>query len=196
MNQQFVGLDFAARAYMTRERHIEELKELVRTEYAEVEIMAVGIEDLVFEERVRLKCLHCPNYGVKWTCPGKLPQLDFRKILNEYDHAAVVISKVENRQSDVKNGAFRQAANTLHKAMLYMERELFKRNHPMAEAFIGCNCQLCKDGCPVEGCAHPAEARLPWDATGCNVVKTLEKVGVHVVFPPEAYIYQYGLLVW
>ena len=191
-----VGFSYFARAYMNTEQHIEELRELVRIEYPEVEIVAIRIEDLVFEERVKLKCLHCRNYGNKWTCPGRLPQLDYRKIVSEYEHAVVVISKVENRQSEVENGVFRQAANTLHKAMLYMESELLKRNHPLAESFIGCNCQLCRDGCPSEGCAYPEQARLPWDAIGCNVVKTLEHIGIRVVFPPQEYIYQYGLLVW
>lgn len=177
---------------------IDELKTIAMSRYPELEIIPIRPEQLVFEERVRLKCLHCPNYGVKWTCPGKLPQLDYRCILGEYSHAAVVgmRMRVKSRMSEVENQEFRAVANRLHRAMLDLERELFCRNHPMAEAFIGCNCQLCEDGCPREGCAHPTEARLPWDATGCNVVKTLEAIGVKVEFPPKEFLCQYGLLVW
>lgn len=174
----------------------DELKEIITSRFPEIDVKPIGISDLVFEERVRLKCLHCPNYGVKWTCPGRLPRLDFPKLIGEYSHAAVVINRVERRASDDDSRALRQATNTLHRAMLYAEGELLKRNNVMAEAFIGCNCQLCEDGCPKEGCAHPTEARVPWDATGCNVVKTLVKIGITVTFPPQEYIYQYGLLVW
>lgn len=179
---------------------IDELKEIVRRHNPDIDILPIGLEELVFEERVRLKCLHCPNYGVKWTCPGRLPQLNYRRIISEYEHAAVVVQKTRVESGEWRDESeaqlFRQSANTLHRAMLDLEKELFSRNNPMAEAFIGCNCQLCENGCPAESCAHPSEARLPWDAIGCNVVKTLERVGIKVVFPPQEYLYQYGLIVW
>ena len=173
----------------------EELKEILHEKYPEVEVREIQYEDIVFEERVRLKCCHCKNHGVKWTCPGKMPELDYRQIINEYEHKAVVISKVAMKGS-VTQEQFREAVVKLHKAMLYLEGELFKRNNAMAESFIGCSCQLCEEGCAAEKCRHPEQARVPWDATGCNVVKTLERIGVKVEFPAKEYIYQYGLFVW
>ena len=174
---------------------IEELKEILHEKYPEVEVREIQYEDIVFEERVRLKCCHCKNYKEKWTCPGKLPELDYRKIISEYAHMAVLIGKVPMK-GNVTQEQFREAVVKLHKAMLYLEGELFKRNNAMAESFIGCSCQLCEEGCAAEKCRHPEQARVPWDATGCNVVKTLERIGVKVEFPAKEYIYQYGLFVW
>ena len=174
---------------------VEELKEILHAKYPEVEVREIQYEDIVFEERVRLKCCHCKNYKEKWTYPGKMPALDYRKIISEYEHQAVVISKVAMKGS-VTQEQFREAVVKLHKAMLYLERELFKRNNAMAESFIGCSCQLCEEGCAAEQCRHPEQARVPWDATGCNVVKTLERIGVKVEFPATEYMYQYGLFLW
>ena len=174
---------------------IEELKEILQEKYPEMEVREIQYEDIVFEERVRLKCCHCKNYKEKWTCPGKLPELDYRKIISEYAHMAVLIGKVPMK-GNVTQEQFREAVVKLHKAMLYLEGELFKRNNAMAESFIGCSCQLCEEGCAAEKCRHPEQARVPWDATGCNVVKTLEKIGIQVTFPATEYMYQYGLFVW
>ncbi|MBO6074508.1 MAG: hypothetical protein J6P74_05175 [Paludibacteraceae bacterium] len=183
---------------------LDEIRDILQSKYPEMDVVAIRHDDLVFEERVRLKCMHCTNYREKWTCPGRLPDLDFQKIVREYEHLAVIISRqksdVRDQKSEIRDQMsevrFREAANGLHRAMLYLEGELFKRGNAMAEAFIGCGCQLCKDGCPKEGCAHPEQARVPWDATGCNVVKTLANIGVSVEFPPKEYVYQYGLMAW
>ena len=202
---------------------VEELKEILHEKYPEVEVREIQYKDIVFEERVRLKCCHCKNYKEKWTCPGKMPELDYRQIINEYEHKAVVISKValhvgagersetettagarsetettagERRETDGVMKKFREGVVLLHRAMLYMEGELFKRNNAMAESFIGCSCQLCEEGCAAEKCRHPEQARVPWDATGCNVVKTLERIGVKVEFPATEYMYKYGLFLW
>ena len=176
---------------------IEQLKQILQSKYPEMDVLPIRHEDLVYEERVRLKCFQCRNYRAKWTCPGRLPNMDFRKIIGEYEHLAVIVrrqkSDVRDQISEIR---FREAANGLHRAMLYLEGELFKRGNAMAEAFIGCGCQLCEGGCPKEGCAHPEQARVPWDATGCNVVKTLANIGIRVEFPPKEHMCQYGLFAW
>ena len=61
---------------------VEELKEILHAKYPEVEVREIQYKDIVFEERVRLKCCHCKNYKEKWTCPGKMPELDYRQIIN------------------------------------------------------------------------------------------------------------------
>lgn len=160
--------------------NIEQLKGILQSKYPEMDVMAIRHDDLVYEERVRLKCLHCKNYATKWTCPGRLPDLNFRKIIGEYEHLAVIASKEGNR---------------LHQAMLYLEKELFIRNEPMAVSFIGGSCELCKDGCDKDACLHPEQARVPWDATGCNVTRTLANIGVQIDFTGDV-ICCYGLFVW
>lgn len=168
---------------------VEDIRELLQSKYSEMEAVSIRHEDIVFEERVKLKCFHCKNYRTKWTCPGHLPPLDFRRVLNEYEHLAVIVS------GKVPQSEYKQSGNELHNAMLYLESELMKRNNPMAQSFIGGYCALCKDGCPADKCAHPEQARISWDATGCNVVASLANIGIHVDFAGDT-ITRYGLLAW
>ena len=175
---------------------VDELRDILHVKYPAMEAVPIRHRDLVFEERVRLKCFHCRNYQTKWTCPGKLPQFDFRKIIGEYDQMAVVI----NRQSNVSEAegmkeAYRKVGNELHEALLHLEAELMKRNNPLAQSFIGGYCDLCKDGCPADKCANPEQARVSWDATGCNIVRSLANIGIHVVFGGKD-VCRYGLILW
>jgi len=175
---------------------IEGIRDILHSKYPEMEAVTIRHENLVFEQRVRLKCLHCANYLTKWTCPGHLPAFDFPRLLGEYEHLAVIVSRKQSVISSQQSvESHREAGNELHKAMLYVEKELFRRNHPFAESFIGGCCQLCEGGCPSEGCAHPDSARIPWDATGCNVTRSLANIGIEVDFSGKE-VCHYGLLAW
>ena len=182
---------------------IEQIRDILQAKYPDMDAVAIRYEDLVFEERVRLKCFQCRNYRTKWTCPGRLPAFDFPRLLGEYEHMAIIIcrqqSVVSSQQSAVSSQAsmdgFREAGNNLHRAMLYLEKELFNRNEPMATSFIGGSCELCKDGCNKDACVHPEQARIPWDATGCNVTRSLANIGIEVDFSGKE-ICRYGLLLW
>ena len=158
----------------------EQLKAILQTKYPSMDVLPIRQDDLVFEERVRLKCFQCRNYCAKWTCPGRLPAFDYRKLLGEYAHMAVISGK---------------DGNELHRAMLHLEKELFSRNETMAVSFIGGSCELCKDGCNKDACVHPDQARIPWDATGCNVTRSLANIGIKVDFAGSE-CYRYGLLLW
>jgi len=175
---------------------VEQIRDILQAKYPDMDAVAIRHEDLVFEERVRLKCFQCRNYRTKWTCPGRLPAFDFSRLLGEYEHMAVIVScqksEIRNQMSENR---FREAGNELHKAMLYLEKELFSRNETMAVSFIGGSCELCKDGCNKDACVHPEQARIPWDATGCNVTRSLANIGIEVDFSGKD-ICRYGLLVW
>lgn len=170
---------------------VEQIRDILQAKYPEMDAVAIRYEDLVFEERVRLKCFQCRNYRTKWTCPGRLPAFDFRKMMGEYEHMAVIVAKSDRLTEEQT----RELGNKLHRAMLYLEKELFARNKPIATSFIGGSCELCKDGCNKDACVHPDQARIPWDATGCNVTRTLAKIGIEVDFSGNTST-RYGLLLW
>lgn len=175
---------------------VEQIRDILQAKYPEMDAVAIRYEDLVFEERVRLKCFQCRNYRAKWTCPGRLPAFDFPRLLGEYEHMAVIICRQQSAvSSQTSMDGFREAGNNLHRAMLYLEKELFNRNEPMATSFIGGSCELCKEGCNPDACVHPEQARIPWDATGCNVTRSLANIGIEVVFSGKD-VCRYGLLVW
>lgn len=170
---------------------IEQIRDILQAKYPDIDAVAIRYEDLVFEERVRLKCFQCRNYRTKWTCPGRLPAFDFPRLLGEYVHMAVIVAKSDG----VIEEQICEAGNNLHRVMLYLEKELFNRNEPMVVSFIGGSCELCKDGCNKDACVHPEQARIPWDATGCNVTRSLANIGVDVDFSGKE-ICRYGLLLW
>ena len=175
---------------------IQELLDILKVEYPDLDALPIMWNDLVFEERVKQKCFHCPNYHVKWTCPGHLPKIDYKMLVQEYEHAAVIICKMPLDHEVVNEEVRYKSTNMVHKAMLYLEGELYKRNNTLAISFIGGSCKLCNNGCNPNNCANPSLSRVPWEATGCNVVSTLQNIGINVVFPPTDYLYRYGLFLW
>ena len=46
----------------------------------------------------------------------------------------------------------------------------------MAISFIGGSCKLCKNGCAKDKCNNPGMARIPLEATGVNVIKSLDNI--------------------
>lgn len=176
---------------------LSRLQQILSDQYPDIELRAINTADFVMEERVRVKCFHCPCYNYKWTCPPRLANVNYSKLFSEYKHAAVVMLAYPLREVGiVTEQENTDSANRLHHAMLALERELFKHNYPLAHSFIGCNCRLCVDGCPADKCARPYEARSPWEATGVNVVETLKSIGVEVSFPPKSLLNRFGLILW
>ncbi|BDZ67010.1 hypothetical protein GCM10025860_04580 [Methanobacterium ferruginis] len=51
----------------------------------------ISADQIVVEDRVRLKCMVCPFYGKNLKCPPYTPSIaEFRNILNDYSTAMVV----------------------------------------------------------------------------------------------------------
>ena len=175
--------------------NFEELKIVLLEKYPELEIVTINPHSFVFEERVKQKCFHCKNYNSKWTCPPKNPCVDYPKLFDEYDRAAVVICKVFVNDKDFEEKRS-QSTNTIHRSLLYLEGELYKCNNSLALSFIGGSCKLCKNGCNKERCVNPYISRMPWEATGCNVIKTLENIGLEIKFPITDTLHRYGLILW
>ena len=150
---------------------------------------------LVFEERVKLNCFYCRNYDSNWKCPPRIPKLDYQQVLGEYEHGVFV--KLELPVTSDTFGEIRtRSTNELHRMLLDMEKYLWDRNYPLATSFIGGSCKLCKNGCGKERCNNPYLARIPLEATGCNVVKSAQQAGISIVFPPEKTLTRIGLLLW
>ena len=105
---------------------LEELKTILKKEYPVLEVITIQSKDMVFEERVKQKCFHCQNYNRKWTCPGHLPAVDYRKLVDEYEHAAVIICKMPIDKDTVDEDTRYKSTNMVHRAMLYLESELYK----------------------------------------------------------------------
>lgn len=75
---------------------------------------------------------------------------------------------------------------------------LYNLNKSMAVSFLGGSCNLCKNGCGKDGCNNPGKARIPWEATGVNLIKTVERmdIGYKIKFPITDVFFRYGLLMF
>lgn len=174
---------------------LQELKLFLKKQLANLKLLPFPIEGFVFEERVKQKCFHCKNYGVKWTCPPRLPNVDYRKMFLEYSNAAVLIYEVQISDEDFDSKR-QHSTNIIHRGLLSLEKYLYDNNNCMALSFIGGSCKLCKNGCNKEKCANPYLSRVPWEATGCNVISSLRNIGIDVTFPITGTLFRYGLILW
>lgn len=151
--------------------------------------------DLVFEERVKLNCFYCKNYNTHWKCPPKIPPIDYQKVVSEFEHGVFVKIELPFSESDFSEIRVR-STNDLHRSLLKLERYMWEHNYPLSISFIGGSCKLCKNGCGIEHCNNPYQARMSMEGAGINVVKSLEKYGLRIVFPPKNNLTRVGMLLW
>lgn len=176
----------------------EELKEMLlfcNNKGYQIEGTMIEVSQLFFEERVKMNCFYCGKYNVSWKCPPRIPEIDYKKMLGEFDHGAFLYIKKFLSGNDYET-VRTDSSTQLHRALLECEKWLWERDNVTALSFIGGSCKLCKNGCAPEKCANPYMARSPVEALGINVIKSAEQAGIHIHFPPENYIMRVGLLLW
>ena len=155
----------------------------------------IDIAKCIFEERIHLKCLYCEKYGNNWRCPPRIPNLDYKKIISEFDNIAIIYNYYTITQTN-KDTVRYDSTNHLHKALLSLEKILFDNGNPTALSFIGGSCKLCKNGCDETHCNNPATSRIPVEAIGINVIKTAQAYGIEVKWPVVDTMLRLGMLMW
>ncbi|MEF9951711.1 MAG: DUF2284 domain-containing protein [Clostridium sp.] len=173
-----------------------EIEKYIRGKYRGIQIIKFDVNDLVYEERVKLNCYYCGKYNSNWRCPPKIPKdVDYIRVSKEFKRAALVVNKVEIND-DNKDIVRQESSVVLHKVILGIEKYLYENNNSMVISYIGGSCKLCKNGCGSERCNNPYKARIPLEATGVNVIETVRKYGVNITFPPENHMIRVGLVMW
>lgn len=147
-------------------------------------------QEIVFDPKVTLFCYKCTNYCKKWTCPPRIPKIDYPKMLLSYKKGLIVAlkSSVKNDFQEVR----RESTRRLHMILLELEKFAFSQSYHYANSFIGGSCKICVD-CP-DKCRFPNMARMPLEAAGVDVVKTVAKLGLKLKFPIVDSFYRIGLL--
>ena len=173
----------------------EKLIKLIKSKSPYLDVKSIDFTEIVFEERVKLNCFQCKRHNVNWTCPPKIPEIDYKKLIKEYDNLLIVYCKMpySKKKDDIIR---RDSTNLVHRTLLEAEKLLWENNYPLASSFIGGSCKLCAQGCDSNRCRQPTLARIPIEAAGINIIKSLEKVGLKISFPPKDYMYRVGLLLW
>lgn len=155
----------------------------------------IDASSLIFEERVKMNCFYCGKYNVNWKCPPKLPNIDYRKMLSEYDNIAIIYVQIPLEKKEF-NMVRELSSIQLHRALLECEKWLYQHNNSTAISFIGGSCKLCKNGCARDKCANPYQSRSPVEALGINIIKSIKQYGLDIKFPPIKYMTRIGLLLW
>jgi len=172
-----------------------ELSNYARSLDSNVEVLSINIEDIEFEKRVALKCFYCSKYNKQWTCPPRIPKLDYQALFKEYTQAAAVCysQSIDEETYDLVR---RETTVILHKILLELESFLWSKGEVMYITFIGGSCKLCKNGCFKDECKNPGKARIPLEATGMNIIKTMGKYGKSITFPPKEKMERVGMILW
>lgn len=174
---------------------IEQIEEYIREKDSRFNVYPIKNENIIFENRVKLNCFYCKKYNQKWTCPPRIPDIDYVELLREYDRLAI-IQYTSPVTKDTYSQIRQSSTNDLHKILLKLEKYLYENNNSLAVSFIGGSCKLCKNDCDTERCRNPHLARIPIEALGINVVKSLENIGINVEFPLKDIFYRFGLIAW
>lgn len=151
---------------------------------------------LIFEENVKMNCYYCGKYNNNWRCPPNLPNIDYPKMMTEYDCGMFVALRYDIKDKGEYDIIRNESSVTLHKLLLSMEKWMWQNNSSNAISFIAGSCKLCKGGCGKEKCNNPYMSRSPLEATGVNVVKSAKQYGINIVFPTDKQMMRIGLLLW
>ena len=152
--------------------------------------------DLVFEENVKMNCYYCGKYGNNWRCPPNLPDVDFKRMVLEYDKGIFVWNEYEIKDCSDYDKIRNDSSVILHRALLKIEKWLWDNNSSTAISFGAGSCKLCKDGCGKERCNNPYMSRSPLEAAGVNVVKSAKKYGIDITFPTNDMFIRLGLVLF
>ena len=149
--------------------------------------------DLIYDDRALLKCFNCSKYNLKWTCPPKSPMIDYRDLMMKYKKGVIVAVKAEFTAENYEKIRV-DSSNKLHRILLKLEKDGFNQENHFTISFIGGSCKLCAEGCAEGKCRNPQASRIPIEATGIDIVRTLSKFGLELKFPVRDYLYRVGLL--
>ena len=174
----------------------EELLNYLHILNEDAEGIIIEPRNLIFEENVRMNCFYCGKYNNNWRCPPNLPDLDYKKMMREYESGLVVALTYPIEQQSDYNRIRNDSSVILHKLLLELEKWMYNHNSSNAISFIGGSCKLCKGGCGKERCNNPYMSRTPVEALGINIVKSLKQYNIDITFPTDKVLKRVGLLLW
>jgi predicted metal-binding protein len=184
-----------------REKVLERVMSLLKERGAS-DVVLVDRDDIVVDERVRLKCRVpvCDSYGKNLMCPPYVPSVaEFREALKNYCHGILIQVSGELNETSV-NAPTEEVflpARKLHELVNLGEREAFTAGFRFAAGFIGGCCRLCDECVVLQGstsCRFPFKARPSMEAMGIDVTATAEKAGLSVSFPIRNKVTWTGLI--
>lgn len=174
----------------------EKLIEFIKDGHPSAKAVFMDPASLVFEEAAKMNCFYCGKYNNNWRCPPNLPDIDYKKMVTEFDCGLFVSLTYKIHDPEDYASIRNESSITLHKLLLSTEKWMWEHNYSTAISFIGGSCKLCKSGCGKDRCNNPYMSRSPLEAIGVNVIKSAHKYGIDIVFPATQAMTRIGLLLW
>lgn len=156
----------------------------------------INPKELIFEENTKMNCFYCGKYNNNWRCPPHLPDIDYPKMVQEYDFGLFVYLTYQINNAEEYSSIRNESSVALHKLLLSLEKWMWNHNCSNAISFTAGSCKLCKNGCGKDKCKNPYMSRSPLEAIGVNVIKSARKYGIDVRFPTDKKLMRIGLLLW
>lgn len=182
-------------------------------EYGADDAAIIPADQIVVDERVRLKCAVpvCEGYGNYLHCPpNTMSVAEFRTVLSRYSNALVVqvVSATTSvdlddqglghkKLSELEELYHGDSTRMLGAVVTRVEAEAFKAGFPYASGFTGGLCLLCPTCVGVSSgkpCRRPYEARPAMEAMGIDVFKTAERAGLRMAFSADEPVRWTGLI--
>jgi len=152
-------------------------------------------KELIFNLKVCEACRSCKRYGLTGCCPPTIGTFEYyKKLLKRYENGKIFIEKfvVDNPKNWEEIG--KKSSLELHKILLKERQDLFDDGHYFSIILGGGSCKWCKE-CIIP-CRSPQFRAIPIEATGIDVVATLDKMGMFISFPVKRIFYRVGILLW
>jgi len=175
---------------------MDTLQNLLIEKCSELGLKAYPLEvkNIPVENRIRLKCSYgCPDYGKSLSCPPHVMEVDeFRKILNEYNKALLLIDehKISPECYPLNNWSC-LSKKSFHK-MIEIEHLAFHQGFIFSLLMRPGPCNEC-DTCN-EKCKKPQLCRFPPEAVGINIAKTLDDMDRKLAFCEDSVTKCIGIL--
>ncbi|MFX1314345.1 MAG: DUF2284 domain-containing protein [Promethearchaeota archaeon] len=181
-------------------------------------ILKIKLEDIFFDPKVQNYCVNpnfkCPNFGHSWACPPETPYLEeevanYQKFflvyvkfnLREY-YKEEKIKNPKKSEESIKNAFFMKnflRDNLEHEIVNFIEQI----QNPYREKLILWDgfCRVCYNkrdkGCNYDSgnpCRYPNKKRYSMEAVGIDVTKTVKNLNFDIEWPPNDFIYRFGLI--
>jgi predicted metal-binding protein len=152
-------------------------------------------KELVFDIKVCEACKSCKRYGLTGCCPPNIGEFGYyRKLLKRYTYGKVFVEKFIVTDATKYKEVGRKSSLELHKVLLKEREQLLDKGHYFNVILGGGSCKYCKE-CVIP-CRMPHFRAIPIEATGINVVETLNKMGMFIKFPVKQKFYRVGIVLW
>jgi len=147
--------------------------------------------DSLFDDSLKVleMCRTCKRYGTKATCPPYIEK-DYKYILKQFRICLCMYEKFTCKNLDDWEIIGKESSLVIHDAVKSKVHQLREEGYYFVVGFGAGSCKLCST-CSFP-CSRPDESLIPLEATGVNVCKLMEIVGVKLKFPVKNEFYRIG----